>query len=181
MGEVRCHQSREAVLTPLLPRTDGHRRWRLAFTTFVGAAQVIAFSVILGTSYHKPCDQNLSLYLILLIVRISLSFPTALWSAISPHPTRRDSPERRLELERNRLVGNIRIDKRLKKFSDIVSLYGLIVFLVGNIWLISSNTCSTTNPTLYRGALAAVVISWIWICEFFMSVSLPRLSSLGRY
>lgn len=112
----------------------------------------------------------MKLYLVLLVVRIALSFPTALWSAITPHPSRRDSPERRQELERARLVGNDRIDHRVKKLSEIVSLYGLIVFLVGNIWVISSNTCSTTNPTLYRGALAAVVLSWLWILEFFLYV-----------
>ncbi|GAA5892451.1 uncharacterized protein JCM6883_007362 [Sporobolomyces salmoneus] len=151
---------------------DERRRWRLGFTTVVGACQVIAFIVILATSYRKPCDQNLGLYLILLIVRIALSFPTALWSAISPRHSRRDPPERRDELERNRLIGNQRIDHRLKKLSDLVSLYGLIIFPLGNIWLISSNTCSATNPILYKGALAAVILSWLWILEFFILCAL---------
>ncbi|GAA5985563.1 hypothetical protein JCM5350_007135 [Sporobolomyces pararoseus] len=147
---------------------DHRRRWRLSFTTFVGAGQVLAFIVILALYYNKPCDQNLKLYLILLIVRISLAFPTALWSAISPRHNRRDTPERREELERNRLVGNHRIDRRIKKFSDLVSLYGLIIFLVGNIWIISSDTCSATNPVLYKAALAGLILSWIWILEFFI-------------
>ncbi|GAA5953353.1 hypothetical protein JCM3765_005012 [Sporobolomyces pararoseus] len=147
---------------------DQTRRWRLSFTTFIGAGQVIAFIVILALYYNKPCDQNLGLYLILLIVRISLAFPTALWSAISPRHNRRDTPERREELERNRLVGNNRIDRRVKKVSDLVSLYGLIIFLVGNIWIISSDTCSATNPVLYKAALAGLILSWIWILEFFI-------------
>lgn len=96
----------------------------------------------------------------------------ALWSAIAPRHSRRDTPERREELERNRLVGNHHIDRRIRKASDLVSLYGLIVFLVGNIWLISSNTCSATNPVLYKGALAAVILSWLWILEFFILCAL---------
>ncbi|GAA5927205.1 RING finger protein [Sporobolomyces koalae] len=147
---------------------DGQRRSRLAFTTFVGAAQVIAFVVILAVSYSKPCDQNLKLYLILLIVRLCLALPGALWSSISPRTTRRDTPERREELERNRIIGNRQVDWRFKKLSDIVSLYGLIVFLLGNIWIISTNTCPATNPVLYRGALAAVILSWLWVLEFFL-------------
>lgn len=77
----------EAVLTsPLSSPVDGHRRWRLSFTTIVGAAQVIAFVVILSISYRKPCDQRLGLYLILLVVRIALSFPSrsqTLYSTLS--------------------------------------------------------------------------------------------------
>ena len=46
------------------------------------------------------------------------------------------------------------------------------MFLVGNIWLISSNTCSATNPVLYKSALAAVILSWLWILEFFILCAL---------
>jgi len=186
----------KAVLTrSIASPPDRRRRWRLGFTTLIGGGQVIAFIVILATSYKGYCDQNLKLYLILLIVRISLAFPSesrnstlsifalltndlstaALWTAITPRHSRRDTPERREELERSRLLGSQRIDRRVKKLSDLVSLYGLIVFLVGNIWIISSDTCSSTNPTLWKGALAGLIISWVWILEFFILCAIAVL------
>ncbi|GAA6058871.1 hypothetical protein JCM10212_002815 [Sporobolomyces blumeae] len=150
---------------------EGQRRWRLAFTSFVGGAQVIAYIVVLALEYRRPCDRPLGLYLILLTVRISLSFPTAVWSSIMPHPTRRDSDERREQLERNRLLGNREIDHNVRRISDLISLFSLVVFVLGNLWVIAADTCPTTAPVLYKTALAALILSWIWTLEFLLYVA----------
>ena len=75
-------------------------------------------------------------------------------------------------MERNRLVGNRKIDHRVKKVSDLISLFGIVVFVLGNVWVVSADTCSETNPVLYKGALAALILSWCWILEYFILCAL---------
>ncbi|BGP47355.1 hypothetical protein JCM10450v2_003207 [Rhodotorula kratochvilovae] len=147
---------------------QGLRRLRLAFFGVAGLTQVVAFIVILAGHYSDECDSPLGAYLIMVIVRISFAYPPYFWLTISPPrpPARRDSDdETRAAIDRNRHVGTLAIDHRVRRLSDLVSVYALVLFILGNVWVAGARTCSATAPTLYKGALAALILSWIYIAE----------------
>lgn len=149
---------------------EGVRRTRLAFFGVLGFAQVVAWIVVLALTFHSPCDRPLATYLVMTVVRIALGYPCAYWLTIAPaRPNpRRDSPEVREAAERNRYVGSYAIDRRVRLLNDCVSVYSLAVFVLGNIWTITSDTCAETSPTLYKSAVAALVFSWIWTAELLL-------------
>ncbi|GAA5920029.1 hypothetical protein JCM1841_000387 [Sporobolomyces salmonicolor] len=151
---------------------QGARRNRLVCLTFFGFAQLVAWIVVLATSYGEPCDRPLGLYLILVCVRIAVAFPLFFWTAISQRPRPRDTADQRAAMEANRRVGNVYIDRQVRRVGDLVSLLSLVLFVCGNVWVITSRTCSATAPTLYKGALAALILSWFWTAEFLIYILL---------
>ncbi|GAA6012033.1 hypothetical protein JCM10207_005104 [Rhodosporidiobolus poonsookiae] len=150
-----------------LVEMQGPRRRRFAFFTFAGFAQIVAFSVILGLTYGDPCDKPLGIYLILVIIRIAVAFPISFWQSVNVRPNR-GTEEQRAAYERNRRLGNARIDHNVRRFTDMVSLLSLVLFFFGNYWLISEQTCHMSAPVLYKTALAALIISWLWTAEFVL-------------
>ncbi|GAA5994382.1 RING finger protein [Rhodotorula paludigena] len=165
---VRLNVARRLWLATV--ELQGVRRTRLAFFGVLGFAQVVAWIVVLALTFHSPCDRPLATYLVMTVVRIALGYPCAYWLTIAPaRPNpRRDSPEVREAAERNRYVGSYAIDRRVRLLNDCVSVYSLAVFVLGNIWTITSDTCAETSPTLYRSAVAALVFSWIWTAELLL-------------
>ncbi|GAA5863224.1 hypothetical protein JCM1840_002515 [Sporobolomyces johnsonii] len=151
---------------------QGARRNRLICITVFGFAQLVAWIVVLASSYGEPCDRPLGLYLILVCVRIAVAFPLFFWTAISQRPGPRDSADQRAAMEANRRIGNAYIDRQVRRVGDLVSLLSLVLFVCGNVWVITSNTCSMTAPTLYKGALAALILSWFWTAEFLIYILL---------
>jgi hypothetical protein len=85
------------------------------------------------------------------------------------------------------------MDRRVRKLADLVSILSFVLFLFGNYWLISEDTCHVTAPVLYKGALAALILSWLWTAEIilylilvifflpFFLVSFSFLPSLHMY
>ncbi|GJN89605.1 hypothetical protein Rhopal_002592-T1 [Rhodotorula paludigena] len=165
---VRLNVARRLWLATV--ELQGVRRTRLAFFGVLGFAQVVAWIVVLALTFHSPCDRPLATYLVMTVVRIALGYPCAYWLTIAPaRPNpRRDSPEVREAAERNRYVGSYAIDRRVRLLNDCVSVYSLAVFVLGNIWTITSDTCAETSPTLYKSAVAALVFSWIWTAELLL-------------
>ncbi|BGP54842.1 hypothetical protein JCM8202_003348 [Rhodotorula sphaerocarpa] len=152
---------------------QGVRRRRLAVFGTIGVAQLIAYVVVLALFFHAPCDRPLGLYLVLTCVRIVVAFPLAYYTAVTPRPLRRNADEEaRAASEASRLVGNASLDARVRFVSDLVSVASFILFIVGNFWMVSSETCSTTAPNLYNTALAALIFSWIWTTELVIYVIL---------
>ncbi|TNY18414.1 hypothetical protein DMC30DRAFT_355562 [Rhodotorula diobovata] len=148
---------------------QGVRRIRLAFFAVLGLAQIIAFSVILGMHYSDQCDTPLAPYLVMVIVRIAAAFPPYFWLTISPpRPNRRDPDAVRAALAQNRHVGSLAIDHRVRRVADLISVYSVVLFVLGNWWVISATSCQADSPTLYRGAVAALVLSWLYVAEILV-------------
>ncbi|KPV72154.1 uncharacterized protein RHOBADRAFT_55988 [Rhodotorula graminis WP1] len=152
---------------------QGLRRARLAFFGIVGLAQVVAFTVICATSYHDQCDVPLGPYLVMVIVRIVCAFPPYFWLTISPpRPDRRNPDAVRAALAQSRHVGSLAVDYRVRRLADLISIYSVVVFVAGNWWVISSTSCPADSPTLYRGAVAALVFSWLYVAEILVWATL---------
>ncbi|GAA6041887.1 hypothetical protein JCM8097_004532 [Rhodosporidiobolus ruineniae] len=152
-----------------LVEMEGPRRRRFAFFSFAGFAQIVSFIVILALAYTKPCDRPLGPYLIMIIVRLAVAFPISFWQSISARPRGAGTtPRQREEWEQNRPLGSETVDRQVRRFSDFVSLLSLVLFFLGNYWLISENTCHISNPILYKGALAALILQWLWTTEIIL-------------
>ncbi|KWU47337.1 hypothetical protein RHOSPDRAFT_30755 [Rhodotorula sp. JG-1b] len=152
---------------------QGVRRRRIALFGTIGVAQLIAWIVILAMKYDTPCDRPLALYLLLTCVRIALAFPISYYNAVTPRPLRRNADEEaRLASEAGRLVGSADLDRRVRFIGDIVALASFILFIIGNFWMVTTETCSRTSPTLYNAALAALIFSWLWTAELVIYVIL---------
>ncbi|GAA6053869.1 hypothetical protein JCM3770_004756 [Rhodotorula araucariae] len=164
---------RLSVLRRLWAATNelqGVRRLRLAFFGVAGLAQVVAFIAILAGHYHDQCDKPLGTYLVMVIVRIAFAYPPYFWLTISPPrpPARRNSDETRAAIDRNRHIGTLAIDHRVRRLSDFVSVYALALFILGNVWVADARTCAETAPVLYKAALAALILSWVYLAEILV-------------
>ncbi|KAK4055537.1 hypothetical protein OIV83_000083 [Microbotryomycetes sp. JL201] len=71
---------------------------------------------------------------------------------------------------------------------DLLGLFGLVLFFLGNIWYFSSETCSATANLLHKAGLAALIIAWIYAAEsillliaivFFLPVLLVTMRMTG--
>ncbi|GAA5986991.1 hypothetical protein JCM10908_000983 [Rhodotorula pacifica] len=152
---------------------QGVRRRRIALFGTIGVAQLIAWTVVLALDFHAPCDRPLALYLLLTCVRIAIAFPLAYYNAVTPPALRRSADEEtRIASEAGRLVGSADLDRRVRFIGDVVALASFILFIVGNFWVVSTDSCSRDSPTLYNAALAALILSWLWTAELVIYVIL---------
>ncbi|BGO90861.1 hypothetical protein NBRC10512_002390 [Rhodotorula toruloides] len=155
---------------------QGVRRRRLLFFGVIGLAQLVAWIVILAMHYHDPCDKPLAPYLVMVTVRIFVAFPLSFYNAVTPRlPTRRDNDTTRAVLEANRRIGSPILDRRVRWAGDLVSILGLVLLVAGSFWLGSSKTCQMTAPALYKSAVAALILSWLWMAELAIYVVLAIL------
>ncbi|BGP15261.1 hypothetical protein JCM10213v2_003221 [Rhodosporidiobolus nylandii] len=150
-------------------RMTGPRRRRLIFFSLLGFAEMVALIVVCALAYNDPCDKPLGPYLVMCIVRLAVAFPISYWQSISARPR---AEEQRQAWERNRLVGSNDWDRRVRQFSDLISVLSLVLFFFANYWVISEQTCHVTAPVLYKTALAALILSWLWTTEFILYVIL---------
>ena len=116
----------------------------VAFTFFT--AELVATSVILGMHWFSPCDQPLRWFVLLYSSRLLLHMPVfvARYRAI-----REGRPVEDLESLRQRL--------------QCVELLAFVLFIVGQVWLFSSDTCVNTAPALYYYAFTLVALVYVSI------------------
>jgi len=60
----------------------------------------------------------------------------------------------------------------LRRFQGLLDFFGTIWFVIGNWWLFTSKTCSTTSPAVFYTALVCIIFGYIII-------SLPLLLCVG--
>ncbi|BGP23975.1 hypothetical protein JCM10295v2_002876 [Rhodotorula toruloides] len=139
-------------------------------------AQLVAYIAIVALHYHDRCDKPLAPYLVMVTVRIFVAFPLSFYNAVTPRPpTRRDDQTTRAVLEANRRIGSPTLDRSVRCAGDIVSILGLVLLGFGSFWLGSSKTCQITAPALYKSAVAALILSWLWMAELAIYVVLAIL------
>lgn len=100
-----------------------------------------------------------------------LDSTVTLYNAFVPRkPSRRDTQEIIAERERRRRFGSPALDARVRSLQSLLFFADVVLFLLGNWWYFSSETCSATAPTLYKSALAALILSWLGLAEFVLTV-----------
>ncbi|SCZ97942.1 BZ3500_MvSof-1268-A1-R1_Chr7-3g09645 [Microbotryum saponariae] len=160
-------------------------RDRLIVTTVIG---IIAWSVVLARTTHSTCVKPLRLYLILIIIKLAVQFPFAFYRAVTP-PVRMSSDSEQViaQREATRLVGSPALDRRVKRVKDLVWLYSLVLFVIGNVWVFGASQCRPTAPMLWKASVAALIISYLSMFEAFavilvVMLYLPfALYNLGSY
>ncbi|SCV70576.1 BQ2448_3338 [Microbotryum intermedium] len=189
-------------------------RDRLIVTTVIGMAQIIVWSVVLAKTTHSTCHKPLRLYLVLIIIKLGVQFPckstlpsrssvgdaeqlilasafiraVAFYRAVTP-PVRLSSDSEQViaQREATRLVGSPEIDRRVKRVKDLVWLYSLVLFVIGNVWVFGASQCRTTAPVLWKASVAALIINYLSMFEAFavilvVMLYLPfALYNLGNY
>ncbi|KDE05541.1 hypothetical protein MVLG_04132 [Microbotryum lychnidis-dioicae p1A1 Lamole] len=163
-------------------------RDRLIVTTVIGVAQIIAWSVVLAKTTHSTCVKPLRVYLILIIIKLAVQFPFAFYRAVTP-PVRMSSDSEQViaQREATRMVGSPALDRRVKRVKDLVWLYSLVLFVIGNVWVFGASQCRPTAPMLWKASVAALIISYLSMFEAFavilvVMLYLPfALYNLGSY
>jgi len=79
-----------------------------------------------------------------------------------------DTPEQIAQRENARRLGSITLDRRIRRITDICSLTGFVWFILGNVWMLSSNTCSRTSPRLFYSSVAALAVGWLYVAEIIV-------------
>lgn len=143
----------------------------MLFWVMAGLIQVVAWAVILALYGNDPCDSPARAYLVLTCIRHGLSIPLSIYNTLIPQrPRRTDSAEQIAEQERSRRVGSPALDARTRSFAELLNVYALAVFCLGNWWYFNSSTCSVTAPALYSSMLAALILSWIYCAQIILVV-----------
>lgn len=75
--------------------------------------------MILGLTHADSCDQPLRVYLSLHTARVGISYPLSIYTRLSPKPRRNATADERAELERNRTLGNARLDRKIRFFASL--------------------------------------------------------------
>lgn len=130
---------------------------------------VLALPTSLGDSFARPeicdpegmvsapflsfsqqrCLSSLTLYrsqfvfLTLHIIRVAVCIPIDIYLGLSPHRNaraRRDGAQGQLERERNRLVGNLILDRKLSRLSDLFGFIHVVLFVVGSEYLFPTSS-----------------------------------------
>lgn len=161
------------------------RRWILTLRLLVGLAQLILGIVILslptslGTSFSTPntCDpEGLFVFLTLHTIRVFFSIPIDFYLGLSPHRTpsaRRIGSEGQSERERNRMIGSLTLDRKMNRFSDLLGLCQVVLFIVGNYIVWTSLECSHSpaeSRPLWIACVSVLSISYLVIAEVMLMI-----------
>lgn len=122
----------------------------------------------------SPCHVSLHFPLLGNQVETHPCLTVSIYAAlVPPVPSRRDTAAIIAAHESARRIGSPRLDLRLRKISDLLSLASIVLFILANVWIFSSQ-CDRTSPLLYYGALSALIISYCYVAEVsFSSFSAP--------
>ncbi|KAH8926219.1 hypothetical protein BT69DRAFT_1348200 [Atractiella rhizophila] len=164
-----------------------NKKFSLAARFLATTAQVVAFIVVLAITSKQDCDRPLRTFLAIHLSRVAISFPLKLYTALAP--PRRNS-DNNFTPSPVRIIGNERLDSRIRFFGDLCSLAALIIFLIGNYWFFSSHTCRQTSPTLFWSSLTALLFGYLYIAElaliafgviFFLPLIIIGIRFFGLY
>jgi hypothetical protein len=166
------------------------RKWILVLRMLIGLAQfVVGIAILslpssLGDSFSTPetCNpEGMFVYLTLHIIRVFFSVPIDIYLGLSPHRTprsRRVGADGLLERERTRAVGSLALDRKLSRFSDLLSFCHVVIFIVGNYTVWTSVECShgpAESRPLWITCVCMLSVTYIIILEvglmIFVSVA----------
>ncbi|KAK4699571.1 hypothetical protein P7C70_g6689, partial [Phenoliferia sp. Uapishka_3] len=109
-----------------------------------------------------------------LILRVLLSLREIVnvYSRLAPTTSRSRSqtPERRAELEATRRFGSPTMDRRVRQLNDVALGLAFCVFLLLNIYVLTSKTCRTTSPPLFWTSVVALIFSYLFAAEIILII-----------
>jgi hypothetical protein len=122
------------------------RSWTVfgLFQTF-SWAMIVMECVALAKGHDRECDQQLWKWLCVYMVYSLVLMPTSWY---------------KFYLARRSLQDSFAW-KRCENAIRWIGLFGLCWFIVGQVWLYESDTCSTTNPWVYKTSLALIVLTYV--------------------
>ncbi|CEH14895.1 Predicted E3 ubiquitin ligase [Ceraceosorus bombacis] len=137
----------------------------------------------LGDSLRAPgslCDpESMYVFLLLHTFRVLFCIPIDLYLGLSPHRTpaarRNRSAEARAQREANRTFGNLALDAKASRLSDLLGLSHIGIWLYGNYAVWTSLECShrpADSVVLWWSSLTFLSITYIIILEVALLISL---------
>eukprot|EP00457_Paulinella_chromatophora_P009635 gb/GEZN01009706.1/.p1 GENE.gb/GEZN01009706.1/~~gb/GEZN01009706.1/.p1 ORF type:complete len:356 (-),score=41.66 gb/GEZN01009706.1/:234-1196(-) len=144
-----------------------NRSWRLLVLQLVwGILEMITVSVILGLSWHEPCDRPFR-YWLLGSYRYMLILPFAYVRYLTAQRGQQETEE-------------------LRRLASWINLGVFMYFIFGQSWLVTSETCKDTNPPLYYLSFTLVVLFWVQmmlplILVLAVCLCLPCVFLLARH
>lgn len=123
---------------------------------------------MLALTKGEKCDKPLRAFLFFNVVRLGVQLPLSTYSYLTPPRPPRSQPDGSQISERR--WGSTRGDRWAKRIHDFSTLSAVAVFLLGNISYFSSKTCKADSPRLWYSALAALILSYLWIAEVLLMV-----------
>lgn len=117
------------------------------------AMELVTSAVILSKTWNLSCDKPLQTWLLVFTARILFTAPIRLYYYI-------------------RTTSNRPIASAAIQFEKFLKIVTFVWFIVGQAWLYSSSTCSSTASTLYIYCLVLIIIVYV-------SLALPLLVLLG--
>lgn len=138
------------LLRLFLPTTLTRRSATLlALSLALSAVQVAGCAAALALSNAQACDAPLRLFLALHIARVVLVTPLVAFRHTHPRPPR-GTPDT--------VIG-----QWIDRFKSLLDVLATLWFVVGNWWLFTSTSCSSTSPPLFYASLALVIAGYLML------------------
>lgn len=135
--------------------------------------QAGASVTVLALEAESECDSPLPLFLILQAVRLALQGPLTLYRRffvrIPDEPNSHHWSDRCVQFA---LALSEQMLTRVCRLISFLDFFGTLLFVTGNWWLFSSQTCSATSPMVYDMSLTLVIVAYV-------ALSLPIVLIMG--
>jgi len=59
---------------------------------------------------------------------------------------------------------------RFTSLADLISIFTIVWFFLGNVWVYSGMQCKTTSPYIWWPSLAVLIIAYLRIAEILLMI-----------
>ncbi|EGG06961.1 uncharacterized protein MELLADRAFT_116417 [Melampsora larici-populina 98AG31] len=129
--------------------------------------QMISFLVILILTKAQNCDQPLKIYLTMYLMKISLTLPIKVYFnfiEFKQSGINQDSNDSNDDDDHE-----FEYHFYLQLLYDFLKTISWVWFLMGNLLILNSTTCSKTSPLLYFSSLTSLIIlGYFYLMEIFL-------------
>ena len=135
----------------------------LIILTTAGTLLMSIAIIVCQSLPSQSCDQPLTLFLWVYMVRILLSYPCAIYLHL--HPPANASGLAIIRTPQERFVIN-----RMARFKSFLDFFGTAWFMAGNWWFFISQSCSAQAPIVYWMCLAVLAANYFLLCVSFLNL-----------
>ncbi|KAI9297405.1 hypothetical protein K502DRAFT_323307 [Neoconidiobolus thromboides FSU 785] len=122
-------------------------KYLLIISVITSLVQIICCIAILAVAWDQPCDAHLNVFILLYLIRLTVSLPITILYYLKPNRSNRNSSFR----------------SWIDRCRSIMDIFSMLLFVIGNYLFFTSNTCSKESPTLYYFSLALVIFGYVII------------------
>lgn len=145
--------------------------------TVFDLTQMLSFLLILILTGSQHCDQPLKTYLTTHLVNLTLTFPIKIYFHFIEFKSLKFSQE--YDAKEEECHDNDETDDDdgdhephyqfyLQLFYDFSKTISWVGFVMGNLLVFSSTTCSKTSPLLYFSSLISLTLGYLYLVEIFV-------------